>query len=63
MDNIKTFVIRQTVQLISCEDSYAYWSDFRNEFVSWGKHDEFVTHRSANRKIKEIGFGQAVEIV
>ena len=48
---------------MNCEDSYTYWSDFRNEFVRWGKHDEFVTRRSANRKIKEIGSGQAIEIV
>jgi hypothetical protein len=60
---MKIFVIRQTTQLINCEHSYTYWSTFRNRFVSWGRHDEFDSRRSANRKIKEIGFGQAVEII
>jgi hypothetical protein len=60
---MKIFVIRQTAQLINCKHSYTYWSSFRNRFVDWGRHDEFDSRRSANRKIKEIGFGEAVEIV
>lgn len=60
---MKVYVIRQSVQLMNCENDYEYWSDFKSRFVNWGKHSEFNHKRQAVKKIKKIGCGKVIQII